>query len=84
MNKDYPKSKKLKKKKTVALKQKLKQRIQALKERRWLREQIRGRPGGAAVKFTGSALVARGSLVWIPGAKICTAWQAMLWQVSHI
>ena len=27
---------------------------------------LRGRPGGAAVKFTHSALAARGSLFWIP------------------
>ena len=27
-----------------------------------------GRPRGAAVKFAHSTLVARGSLVWIPGA----------------
>ena len=39
----------------------------------------RGWPGGTAVKFAGSASVARGSLVQIPGADLHTAWQAMLW-----
>ena len=33
-------------------------------------------PGGAVVKFAG--------WVWIPGADVRTACQAMLWQVSHI
>ena len=32
-----------------------------------------GWPGGAAVKFVCSAWVARGLLVWIPGAGLCTA-----------
>ena len=31
-----------------------------------IRGVLRGQPGGAAVKFAHSALVARGSLVWIP------------------
>ena len=38
-----------------------------------------GQPNGVAVKFTCSALEAWGSLVWIPGAGICTVHQAMLW-----
>ena len=41
-------------------------------------------PGGTMVKFAHSALVARGTLVQIPGADLCTSCQAMLWQVSHI
>ena len=40
---------------------------------------FRGQPCGHVVKFTSSALVAQGSLVWILGADICTAHQAMLW-----
>ena len=43
-----------------------------------------GQPGGAAVKFTRPASAAWGSPVQIPGADLCTACQAMLWQVSHI
>ena len=46
--------------------------------------QVRGQPGGAMVKFAHSASAAWDSLVWIPGVDIRTAWQAMLWQVSHI
>ena len=42
-----------------------------------------GRPSGVAVKFTHSALATWGSRVWIPGADLCTAHQAMLWQASH-
>ena len=38
-----------------------------------------GRPGGVMVKFTGSTLVAQGSLVQIPGTDLHTAQQAMLW-----
>ena len=45
---------------------------------------MRDRPGGAVVKFTRSTLAARGSLVRILGVDIRTAWQAMLWQESHI
>ena len=45
---------------------------------------LRGLPGGAVVKFTRSALVAQGSPVQILGAYRCTAYQAMLWQASHI
>ena len=44
---------------------------------------VGGRPGGTAVKFACSALVARGSLVRVPGADLCTASQAMLWQASY-
>ena len=33
----------------------------------------KGQPGGAAVKFTRSALVAQDSLVWIPGGDLYTA-----------
>ena len=44
----------------------------------------RGQPGGTAVKFARSALVAQGLLVQIPGVDLRTASQAMLWQVSNI
>ena len=37
-----------------------------------------GRPGGAAVKFARSALVAQGLQLQIPGADLRTACQAML------
>ena len=43
-----------------------------------------GQPSGTAVKFACSTSEAHGSAVWIPGADICTAWQAMLWQAFHI
>ena len=43
-----------------------------------------GWPGGTVVKFARSALVAWGSPVWISGADLRTACQAMLWQASHI
>ena len=43
-----------------------------------------GWSNGAAVKFARSASVAWGSPVWTPGADLCTADQAMLWQASHI
>ena len=39
----------------------------------------RGRPGGIVVKFTHSALVARGSQVQILGVDLHTTHQAMLW-----
>ena len=39
---------------------------------------------GAAVKITCSASAAQSSPVQIPGAELGTAWQAMLWQASHI
>ena len=42
------------------------------------------RPGGAAIKFTRSALAPGGSLVLILDVDLPTAWQAMLWQVSHV
>ena len=45
---------------------------------------LRGWPGGTAVQFTHSALAARGSPIRIPSADLCTAYQAMLWQASHI
>ena len=44
----------------------------------------RGQPGGNAVKFAHSNSAAQGSMVLIPGADLCTAYQAMLWQASHI
>ena len=40
---------------------------------------IRGRPGGIVAKFAHSTLVAWGLWVWIPGADLNTARQAMLW-----
>ena len=39
-----------------------------------------GQPSGIAVKFTYSALVARGLLVQILSADLCIAYQAMLWR----
>ena len=39
-------------------------------------------PSGTVVKFTCSVLVAQDSLVWILGADVHTADQAMLWQAS--
>ena len=45
---------------------------------------FRGQAGGTAVKFAHSASAAQDSPVWIPGVDLCTAWQAMLWQVSHM
>ena len=36
------------------------------------------------IKFTCSALVAQDLLVWILGADLCMAPQAVLWQASHI
>ena len=44
----------------------------------------KGQPSGLEVMFACSASVAQGSLVQIPGADLCTAYQAMLWQASHI
>ena len=41
-------------------------------------------PGGVVVKFVHSALAACGSQVQIPGANLGTAYQALLWQGSHI
>ena len=43
-----------------------------------------GRPSGAVVKFTRSALADQGSLVQIPNVDLPTTCQAMLWWVSHI
>ena len=40
----------------------------------------RGWPSGVVVKFEHSALASWGSRVRIPGADLCTAHQAMLWQ----
>ena len=48
------------------------------------KESSRGWPGGVVVKFTRSALVARGSPVPILGTDLHTAHQAMLRQASHI
>ena len=45
---------------------------------------MKGRPSGAAVKFTPSASVAWGSPVQILDSDLRTACQAMLWQASHI
>ena len=39
-----------------------------------------GWPGGLVIKFAHSTLAARGLWVQIPGADLCTAHQAMLWQ----
>ena len=41
---------------------------------------MRGRPSGAVVKFTCSALAAWGLWVWILGADLHTGHQAMLWR----
>ena len=49
-----------------------------------LKTQIKDQPSGAAVKFARATLAARGSLVQILGVNLHAAWQAMLWQVSHI
>ena len=40
--------------------------------------------GGAVVKLVCSASAVRGLPVWIPGTDLRTAYQAMLWQVSHV
>ena len=40
---------------------------------------IWGLAGGVVVKFTHFALAARGSRVWVLGADLGTAHQAMLW-----
>ena len=47
-------------------------------------EITRGQPGGIAVKLARSASAALVSLVQILGRDLCTAYQAMLWQASHI
>ena len=41
-------------------------------------------PSGTEVKFVPCALAAWGSPAQISGADLCTACQAMPWQVSHI
>ena len=41
-----------------------------------------GQPSGAVVKFAHSALVAQGLPIWILGADLHTACQAVLWQAS--
>ena len=43
-----------------------------------------GWPGGSVVKFAHSALVAWFSLVRIPSVDLHIAYQATLWQASHI
>ena len=43
-----------------------------------------GQPDGTAVKFVHFASAAWGLLVQIPGADLYMAYQAMLWQLSHI
>ena len=43
-----------------------------------------GQPGGTVVKFAHSASAVQGSLVQIPGVDLHTAYQAMLWQASHM
>ena len=43
-----------------------------------------GQPGGAAVKFTYSALAAQGFPVRIQGVDPHTTSKATLWQASHI
>ena len=45
---------------------------------------VRGQPGGAAIKFTRSASMARGFPAQIPGTDLDTAFPAMLWQASHV
>ena len=49
-----------------------------------LQDEEEGWPGGAAVKLVHSTSVARGSLVQVLGTDLGTAYQAMLWQASHI
>ena len=51
---------------------------------RCIKSFLRGRPGGTAVKFASSVSVARGLLIQTPGADPHAAYQAMLWQASHI
>ena len=43
-----------------------------------------GRPGGIAIKFANSTSEAPGLPVWIPDVDPRMAYQALLWQVSHI
>ena len=49
-----------------------------------LRKYTRASQWQSSYKFAHSALVAQGSLVWILGADLRTACQAMLWQASHV
>ena len=44
----------------------------------------RGQTSGAVFKFALSASTAWGSPDGIPGADLCTAYQAMLWQAAYI
>ena len=69
------------------------QRYKGVIQREVLRKQLKmriksykfgGQPGGATAKFAYSAPAARGLLVQIPGVDLCTPWQAILWQASHI
>ena len=46
----------------------------------YLKRLFRGQPHGAEAKFPHSALVAQDSQIWIQGAELLTAHQAMLWQ----
>ena len=48
------------------------------------RNEVSGRPGGAAVKCACSALGGPGFAGPDPGCRHGTAWQTMLWQASHI
>ena len=48
------------------------------------RRQTGGWPSGTAVKFARSVSATQGSPVWIRSMDLCTAYQAMLWQASHM
>ena len=43
-----------------------------------------GWPSGIVGKCICSTSATQDSLVWIPGMDLCTAYQAMLWHMSHI
>ena len=43
-----------------------------------------GQSSGVAIKFWRSASAAQSLQVQIPGTDLCTIYQAMLWQESHI
>ena len=59
-------------------------RQQTSKERKEVKDNCWGQPGGIFVKFTCSASAAWGSWVPIPGVVLCTAHQAMLrWHPTH-
>ena len=47
------------------------------------KNKYRGQPGGIAVELVHSTLAAWGSWVWILGADLHTAYQAMLWQAYY-